>query len=1756
MFRTATRFLLLTLGLTAGPAFSQIISTIAGTTFVFPSQPLPAVNAPTGSTSGVTVDSSGNLYVSDSDNCLVYQVNSAGTLSVYAGNGTCDLSGDGGRATNAALYNPLGLAVDSSGNLYIADQINCRIRMVTPAGIMTTVAGNGNFGYSGDGGPAKRAMLNFPTGVAVDPAGDVYIADQDNHRIRKVTAAGIISTVAGNGTAGFSGDNGQATAAMLYYPSAVALDSNGNLYIADSSNARIRKVTPGGIITTVAGGGSGAGTGGPATSARLLSPVGVTVDGSGNIYIANGGDFSNVGLIQKVTPIGVISIVAGNGIKGFSGDGGQAVNALVAEPDDVVVDPAGDLLIADTSNRRVRKITPTGIISTIVGNGAFRFGGDGGPATAAYLNAPISIALDSSGDIFFVDSESNRVRKIAPSGIITTIAGNGVETFGGDNGQAVNASLDIRFPSEGPFGIDAGIAVDSAGNVYVADTDNGRIRKISTSGIISTFAGGGAFGVLGDGGQATQAYLRVPAGIVFDPAGNLYISDFGNNRIRKVSTTGIITTIAGNGTAGYSGDSGSATAAELNEPEGIAIDSAGNLYFADAGNNVVRKVTPGGSITTVVGNGTAASSGDGGVAVDAASLPDGVAVDRANNLYVIELASNKIRVVNSSGIINTIVNTAGSEGFAGDGGPAAAAVLDLPSGAAIDSSGNIYIADTGNNRIRLVQSASPTFNASPPALSFTGVSGSVVPSAQIIHITGSVAGLPFTVQDAAPWTTFSAKSGTLPFNLQVTVDPSQLAAGTYNDNIIITVPSASPSTINVQLTFTVAAPAPQNLSLNQQSLSFSLTQGASPATSQLTLTNQGSGSLTFTASALSSTGGSWIQISPASGTVTATSPVSLTVTANPGNLAAGTYTGSISIASASSGQVITAPATLAVSAPPEKIVLTQLGFTFVAVAQGGSVLPQTLNLLNGGSGSMSWTASTVMASGGSWLSVSPSSGTVSQGASPISVSVNASGLAAGTYYGRIVVSAPGASNSPQSAMVVLSVLAAGSNPGPNVQPSGIVFTSAAGAPNPGSKDVLVDNVTAANITFGSAVAYNPDGVAWVKHIPQDATVTPGKPTQIVLQPDFGSLTAGVYRGALTLIFNDGEIRSVGILTVIAPAGTTPITPAFDSDKEPARSQPREAGCTPSQLYPIFTQLGTGSSVPAGWPVAMIAEVVDDCGNAVDNGSVIASFNNGDAPVSLMDIQNGQWSGTWQPRNASPNGVTVTLTASVPSSNLSGVAQENIGMQGSQPLPVLSALPMSAVTQTPGPFAPGDLVWVQGSGLADSQASASSGSLPPQLAGASVLIGNIPAPLLYADKTQVIAQIPLTVPVNSTQQVLTLRDATIGVPASVIISPTHPTILSRDGSGQGQALIYNATSNGATMLANVNNPVKAGGTIIIYCSGLGAVDANGNATNVPTVTLGDVPATVTYAGVALPAAYPNSGPPMLLGGTAAALGGLYQITATVPAGIGGQVPVSISSAGAVSQTGVTMMLAPLSGGGTPTITSIDTAGGFPTIAQNGWIEIKGSNLAPSSVGTGVLWSSAPDFAFGQMPTELNGVSATVDGKAAFIYFVSPAQINVLAPLDSTTGPVQVVVSNNGVPSAAFTITEKAAAPSFLLFGATKYIVATHTNYSLAGPASLSAPGYPFTPVAPGETVIFYAVGFGLPSDPLVNGSATQSSALPTLPVITIGGTQAMVSFAGVISPGLYQFNVVIPSNAQNGDNTVTCNYGGLSTPTGDLITVQK
>jgi uncharacterized protein (TIGR03437 family) len=279
---------------------------------------------------------------------------------------------------------------------------------------------------------------------------------------------------------------------------------------------------------------------------------------------------------------------------------------------------------------------------------------------------------------------------------------------------------------------------------------------------------------------------------------------------------------------------------------------------------------------------------------------------------------------------------------------------------------------------------------------------------------------------------------------------------------------------------------------------------------------------------------------------------------------------------------------------------------------------------------------------------------------------------------------------------------------------------------------------------------------------------------------------------------------------------------------------------------------------------------------------------------------------------------------------------------------------------------------------------------------------------------------------------------------------------------------------------------------------------------------------------------------------------------------GSVKVTATVAGVIAPAVFSLTITALPG----TIASVAVAGGGADIAQNTWIVIKGKNLVPSiTPAAGVTWSSAPQFASGQMPTQLGGypVTVTVNNKPAYLYFFCSAatsatctsdQINVLTPLDSTVGSVPVVVTNGGVATAAFAVNLRAAAPSFPLVGATQYVVATHADYSLVGPTSLSVPGYPFTPAQPGETIILYGFGFGLPTTALINGSSSQAGSLLTLPVIQIGGAPATVTFAGVISPGLYQLNVTVPSTAANGDNLLTCSYNGQSAPAGDLIAIQR
>jgi uncharacterized protein (TIGR03437 family) len=626
----------------------------------------------------IAADHAGNVFFVDQNTVLRLDA-TTGDLTLVAGNGSVGFSGDNGPATSAQLNNPHGVAVDSGGNLYIADYGNLRIRKVS-GGVITTVAGGGSSDL-GDNGPATSAYLNEPVAVAVDSAGNLYLPDYN--RVRKVSN-GVITTVAGGGSSGL-GDNGPATSAQLYLPAAVAVDSAGNLYIADPVNYRVRKVSNG-VITTAAGNGTQgfSGDNGLAASAQLSGPTGIAVDSAGNLYIADSGD------IRKVSNR-VITTVAGNGTPGFSGDNGPATSAQLSGPWGVAVDSAGNLYIADTYNSRIRKVT-NGAITTVAGNGTQSFSGDNGPATSAQLYGSHGVAAGPDGSVYIADSSNNRIRKVSNS-VITTVAGTGTAGFSGDNGPAISAQLTDP----------EGVAVDSAGNLYIADTGYSRVRKVA-NGVITTVAGGGA--TLGDNGPATSAQLYSPKGVAVDSAGNLYIADTYNQRIRKVSN-GVITTVAGTGTHGpSSGDNSPATSASLFSPTGVAVDSAGNLYIADTGNSRVRKVSNG-VITTVAGTGGYGFSGDNGLATSAEVFnPEGIAVDAAGNLYIADTLDNRIRKV-SNGVITTVGGN-GTYGFSGDYAPATSSQLSRPTGVAVDSAGNVYVADRDNNRIRVLTPAAVT----------------------------------------------------------------------------------------------------------------------------------------------------------------------------------------------------------------------------------------------------------------------------------------------------------------------------------------------------------------------------------------------------------------------------------------------------------------------------------------------------------------------------------------------------------------------------------------------------------------------------------------------------------------------------------------------------------------------------------------------------------------------------------------------------------------------------------------------------------------------------------------------------------------------------------------------------------------------------------------------------------------------------------------------------------------------------------------
>lgn len=677
-----------------------------------------ALNRP----AGVAVDALGRVFIADHFNHRVRRVDVDGSITVVAGIGLLGRGGDGGPATSALVGSPNGLAVDTLGRLYISDGEGS-VRRVDVDGTITTVAGIGVRGFSGDGGPATSAALNGPDGLAVDQQGRLLIADVANDRIRRVTfdddGRGVISTVAGSGVRGFSGDGGPATSAAFRFPTDVVVDGQGRVLVSDRSNARVRRITFDaagvGTVDTIVGTGvpGFSGDDGPATSAQLSAPKGLTVDSTGRLFIADGANSRIRRVIFDDDGIGTITTVAGVGGGNFSGDGGPAAIAELTSPEGIAVDETGTIFFADAGNMRVRRVTfdalGVGTIATVAGDGTDGFLGDEGPATSGLLNDPGAVTEDALGQVFVADTANNRIRRITFDergvGTITTVAGTGAFGFSGDGGPATSAKL----------GRPAGVAVDSLGRLFIGDRFNSRIRCVTFdadgAGTITTIVGTGVGGFSGDGGPAQDAQISAPAGLAVDDDDQLFITD--GNRIRRVtfdaSGLGTITTVAGNGTAGFAGDGGPALDAQLRTPFGVDVDGVGRLIIADTGNRRVRRVTFDGAgvgtITTVAGTGVSGFSGDGGPATSAQlALPLSASVDALGQIFIGD-SNNRVRRVvfdtAGAGTIDTVAGT-GAFGFVGDGGPALDAQFLALASATVGPGGDVFIAEGTARRIRRV----------------------------------------------------------------------------------------------------------------------------------------------------------------------------------------------------------------------------------------------------------------------------------------------------------------------------------------------------------------------------------------------------------------------------------------------------------------------------------------------------------------------------------------------------------------------------------------------------------------------------------------------------------------------------------------------------------------------------------------------------------------------------------------------------------------------------------------------------------------------------------------------------------------------------------------------------------------------------------------------------------------------------------------------------------------------------------------------
>ena len=1223
----------------------------------------------------------------------------------------------------------------------------------------------------------------------------------------------------------------------------------------------------GNISTYAGGGGQFTGDGKPSIAAQIAQPSDVAVDANGNVFFA----CPPLNMVMEMTTDGVLHVVAGNGLHAFSGDGGPAQAAALASPMGVKVDAAGNLIIVDTENNRIRKVTPAGIITTIAGTGFSGASGDGGPAAGATLSRPVAVALDPAGNIYVADFNNNRVRMVTAAGVISTAAGTGTGVSSGDNGPAAAAGLNAPL----------GVAADAGGNVYVSE-DFGKVRKFRVGGAISTFAGGGNSS--SDGIPAIQARLSVPAGLAFDKTGQLYITDSYNSLVRRVDLNGNIQTVAGNGQAAFSGDGAGAISASLSRPNGVATGADGAVYIADLENDRIRKVAAG-TISTIAGAG--AFFGDGGASTAARLFePVSLGFDPSGNLYILT-NDRRVRMVTPNGTISTAAGNGRSDPGTtfgrGDGGPAInASFQNQPTGIAFDSQGALYIATNLNIR-KVVNGVISTFysnvfsfatNLGPLKIAVDSTGNLYMTNApEVVQITpnGSVTTVAGSLRagfsgDGGPATT--AAFGLNLDDIAIGPDGSLFLADFSNNRVRKVSPSGIVNTIagNGSNVFSgdggpataAGLPAPTALAFDSKGNLFIATNDnrvrkVAPDGNISTYAGNGwFGS--------SGDGGSALGAELSGATA-------LSVDAS-GNLYISEYSNNV--------------VRFVQNGPAPFLLLSQEGLTFKTTASSSSGA-QNLTIVNSGQGTVSWTVSTSVASGATnWLSATPATGTslAGQAGPVVSVKTNPAGLAPGDYYGQVVVSSPGVPNSPQTVTVVLSEQAANTSAGSLVQPGGLLFTGTA------PQSLTLTSTAGGGSKFNSSPTFT-SGQQWFTYQPASGTVPAGGSATVTVQPSASGLAAGVYNGAITFVFDDGTVVQVGLLLVVAAGGSS------SSPLLGATAAGPGAVCAATKLLPLITSLGPGFSATAGWPASLEVQVVDDCTAPLTKGSVVAAFSNNDPPLALNSLLDGRWTGTYNGGNSGQ--VTISVKAQDASGVLAGTAQiaGNLNVNNNPPPAIASGGVLDAASyRLGGAVAPGSLVSIFGSYLAQPEAKAAALPLPNTLSTTQVTVAGRTMPLLYAGPSQVNAMVPFDLAINATQQVVVRRGTTISIPEPISVLSSGSGVFTKDLTGSGTAIVVKVAADGTQSLVGPDNPAHASDALVIYCDGLGNVSpqavAGAAAPVTPlsqtldtvTVTMGGVNATVFFAGLT------------------PGFTGLYQVNAFVPGGVspGDNVQLVIAQSG--------------------------------------------------------------------------------------------------------------------------------------------------------------------------------------------------------------------------------------------------------------------